>query len=80
MVQRLGQKADLLAGIKARQNIGAGAGGAAAGGAAAGGAAAGGAAAGGGPTVQQPAMTDQSGNVVSFDAANVYLAGVDAGL
>lgn len=30
-----------------------------------------------GPTVQQPAMTDQSGNVVSFDTAKVYKAGED---
>ncbi|SPO01381.1 uncharacterized protein DNG_04057 [Cephalotrichum gorgonifer] len=34
----------------------------------------------GGPTVQEAAMTDRSGNIVPFDSKNVYLAGVDAGL
>ncbi|KAL2107652.1 hypothetical protein VUR80DRAFT_4961 [Thermomyces stellatus] len=62
----LGSPASSKAGLKSRQQAGAGAGA--------------GGAAGGQPTVQQPAMTDQNGNVVNFDSANVYLAGQDAGL
>jgi len=30
--------------------------------------------------ISQPAMSDKDGNVVSFDASNVYLAGQASGL
>ncbi|CAI4214661.1 unnamed protein product [Parascedosporium putredinis] len=33
-----------------------------------------------GPAVNQPAMTDRNGNVISFDSAKVYLAAKEAGL
>ena len=33
-----------------------------------------------GPPVSSPAMTTADGTIVDFDAANVYKAGVEAGL
>ncbi|KAJ4422634.1 hypothetical protein N0V82_002753 [Gnomoniopsis sp. IMI 355080] len=38
------------------------------------------AAAGGQPTVQDAAMTNQAGEVIAFDSANVYLDSVAKGL